>query len=59
MQKKPDNPNYAYNLAVSLEHIGKTKSALTFYEKALANSSTGVITFDQQLVRQRLEALAQ
>ncbi len=59
MQKKPGDPNYAYNLAVSLEHIGKSKSALTFYEKALANSSAGLITFDQQLVKQRLEALAQ
>ena len=59
LQKKPADPNYAYNLAVSLEHIGKSKSALTFYQKALANSSAGLITFDQQLVRQRLEALAQ
>ncbi len=59
MQKRPDDPNYAYNLAVSLEHIGKPGTALTFYQKALENSSNGLVTFDEQLVRQRLEVLAQ
>ena len=59
MQNRPDDPNYAYNLAVSLEHIGKSGAAITFYQKALDNSSNGLVTFDEQLVRQRLEVLAQ
>ncbi|MBT4194914.1 MAG: tetratricopeptide repeat protein [Gammaproteobacteria bacterium] len=59
MQNRPDDPNYAYNLAVSLEHIGKPGTAIIFYQKALKNSSNGLITFDEQLVIQRLEVLAQ
>lgn len=32
---QPDNPDYAYNLAVALEHIGQSKSALDFYRRAV------------------------
>ena len=59
LQQKPNDPNYAYNLAVSLEHIGKAGVASTFYQRALDNSSKGLVTFDDQLVMQRLEVLAQ
>jgi Tfp pilus assembly protein PilF len=30
-----DNPDYAYNLAVGLEHIGQPKLALNFYRRAM------------------------
>ena len=59
LQKIPDNPNYAYNLAVSMEHLGKPLTAIDFYKRALKNSSNGLITFDNQLVMQRIEVLAQ
>ena len=32
---QPDNADYAYNLAVALEHIGQSKSALDFYRRAV------------------------
>ncbi len=32
---QPDNPDYAYNLAIALEHIGQAKSALEFYRRAV------------------------
>ncbi len=32
---QPDNPDYAYNLAVALEHIGQSKAALDFYRRAV------------------------
>ena len=32
---QPDNPDYAYNLAVALEHIGQPKVALDYYRRAL------------------------
>ena len=32
---QPDNPDYAYNLAVALEHIGQAKLALDFYRRAV------------------------
>ncbi len=59
LKNKPEDPNYAYNLAVSLEHIGQTGAAMTFYNKALENNSEGLVTFDNQLVKQRLEVLSQ
>lgn len=59
LQKKPDDPNYAYNLAVSLEHIGKSDAALTYYQKALDNNANGLVTFDSSLVMQRVEVLTQ
>ncbi len=31
----PENPDYAYNLAVGLEHLGQHKLALNFYRRAL------------------------
>lgn len=32
---QPDNPDYAYNLAVALEHIGQPRAALDYYRRAL------------------------
>jgi Tfp pilus assembly protein PilF len=32
---QPDNPDYAYNLAVGLDHIGQPKLALEFYRLAV------------------------
>jgi tetratricopeptide (TPR) repeat protein len=48
-QLQPDNPDYAYNLAVGLEHVGQPKLALNYYRRATqlaaakgrANFSTG------------------
>jgi len=34
-QLQPDNPDYAFNLAVALEHIGQPKFALDYYRRAL------------------------
>ncbi len=33
---EPDNPDYAYNLAVSLEHLRQAGPALDYYRRALA-----------------------
>jgi tetratricopeptide (TPR) repeat protein len=34
-QLQPDNPDYAFNLAVALEHIGQPKPALDYYRRAV------------------------
>lgn len=34
-QLQPDNPDYAFNLAVALEHIGQPKAALDYYRRAV------------------------
>ncbi len=57
LQNNPDDPNYAYNLAVSLEHIAKPKVAIAYYQRALENFDKGLATFSREVVDQRLETL--
>jgi len=59
LQNNPDDPNYAYNLAVSLEHISQPSSAITYYQRALDNFTNGLATFNRDIVTQRLEILGQ
>ena len=56
---KPEDPNYAYNLAVSLEHMGKGKAASGFYQRALDNVPNALATFNSNLVQQRIQVLSQ
>jgi tetratricopeptide (TPR) repeat protein len=57
LQHNPSDPNYAYNLAVSLEHISQPSSAITYYQRALDNFTNGLATFNRDVVNQRLELL--
>ena len=57
LQNNPADPNYAYNLAVSLEHISQPRSAATYYQRALDNFGNGLATFSREVVAQRLEVL--
>jgi len=59
LENNPDDPNYAYNLAVSLEHIAKPKVAIAYYELALNNYTRGLATFNRDVVDARLEMLRQ
>jgi tetratricopeptide (TPR) repeat protein len=53
-----ENADYAYNLAVSLEHINQPRPALLFYRKALAlGEATPRIHFDVRVARARVEQL--
>ncbi len=57
------NPDYAFNLAVSLDHIGQLQSAIDYYNTALelANQSGGgpaTISFDRAVVISRINALS-
>jgi len=58
LQNNPRDPNYAYNLAVSLEHISQPTSAITYYRRALDNFENGLATFNRDVVDRRLELLA-
>ncbi|MEE8366255.1 MAG: tetratricopeptide repeat protein [Gammaproteobacteria bacterium] len=59
LKHNPNDPNYAYNLAVSLEHIEKPEVAIAYYERALDNFNNGLATFNRDVVDQRLEKLKQ
>ncbi len=59
LQLRPDDPNTAYNLAVSLEHLGKPGVATEYYRRALANRDRALAIFDADQVEQRIEVLAQ
>jgi len=59
LENNPDDPNYAYNLAVSLEHIAQPGVAIIYYERALNNFTNGLATFNRDIVDARLEMLRQ
>jgi cytochrome c-type biogenesis protein CcmH/NrfG len=52
----PDNADFAYNLAVSLDHLGQARNALLFYQRALAARTRG--TFDRKVVEARVSAIS-
>ena len=51
----PDNADYAFNLAVSLDQLRQTAAALRYYEKALAIG--GVHRFDRSQAEARVQQL--
>jgi tetratricopeptide (TPR) repeat protein len=58
-QMQQDNPDYAYNLAVGLEHLNQPKLALTYYRKAIELSfAKGRANFDQNRVIERIGQLS-
>ncbi|MCC6201401.1 MAG: tetratricopeptide repeat protein [Gammaproteobacteria bacterium] len=54
-----DQADYAFNLAVSLDHLGQSAAAMDYYRKALALAAAGSpATFDAAATRARIDALA-
>ncbi len=51
----PDNADYAFNLAVSLDQLHQYPSALTYYEKALAGN--GAHRYDRAQAEARVQQL--
>ena len=54
---QPDNPDYAYNLAVALEHIGQPKAALEFYRRAVQAAAIGRANFSPAAAQDRVSKL--
>ncbi len=54
----PGNPDYLFNLAVSLDHLGKQRQALNFYRQALEHAQRRRARFSTEVVSRRIEALA-
>ena len=57
-QREPSNGSYAYNLAVSLDHIAQTSAAVRYYQLALTLTQTQTTHFDRGQVKARLQRLA-
>jgi tetratricopeptide (TPR) repeat protein len=54
----PDNPDYAFNLAVGLEHLSQPKIALDYYRRAVALAqSRGHAQFEVARVENRIRSL--
>jgi len=57
---EPANPDYAYNLAVGLEHVSQPKLALGFYRRAVQLAAAkGRANFNPAQVHDRISGLAQ
>jgi tetratricopeptide (TPR) repeat protein len=54
----PDNSLYAYNLAVTLDHLHQPAAALSYYEKASRLSNPDDTTLDLDAIRRRIQELS-
>ncbi|EXI65213.1 MAG: cellulose synthase subunit BcsC [Candidatus Accumulibacter adjunctus] len=50
----PDNPDYLFNVAVSLDHLRQGKLALQYYRMALNAADLSRAAFDRNAARQRI-----
>jgi tetratricopeptide (TPR) repeat protein len=55
----PENPDYAFNLAVSLDHLHQKVQAVEFYRRSLALADKRPGTFDRALAAARARELQQ
>jgi Tfp pilus assembly protein PilF len=54
---EPENPDFAYNLAVSLDHVKQPKLALEYYRRAIALAQQRSSNFDKALALNRIQQL--
>lgn len=57
VRRDPDDGYIAFNLAVSLEHLGQGKLAAQHYQRALQISPSGTAGFDRAQVQQHVNEL--
>ncbi len=55
---EPEHPDYAYNLAVSLDHLRQPKLALEYYQRSLTLARNRAVGFNSALVEARVRELA-
>jgi tetratricopeptide (TPR) repeat protein len=54
---EPENADFAYNLAVSLDHLRQPRLALEYYQRALALSANRPVAFDRAQANARAQEL--
>ena len=52
------NPDYAFNLAVSMDHLGHTSVAKNYYQTALSLLTMRPGNFDESIIQNRLQVFA-
>ena len=57
VRHRPNNPDYLYNLAVSLDQIGQHQAAKDFYQQALAASDETSAGFNSSQVLSRIQSI--
>ncbi|MDH5389333.1 MAG: hypothetical protein OEY06_12925 [Gammaproteobacteria bacterium] len=57
-QGNSDNADYIYNLAVSLDQLGKSNQALRFYKESLVYANNKNISFSKSEVEKRIERIS-
>ena len=55
---EPDNADFAYNLAVALDHMRQSKLALQYYQRAIALARQRGASFDMAMAESRAAQLA-
>ena len=55
----PEQADYAFNLAVSLEKLGQPQAALEYYRRALEAAKQSQASFDRQQLIKRIDTLAE
>ena len=53
----PSNADYAFNLAVSLDHLGQFGAALAYYKKSLALAASSPSAIDLSALQKRMQHL--
>jgi len=54
---QPDNADYLFNLAVSLEHLRQPRLAAQYYQMALSAAGAHAIAFDRAQAQRRIQEL--
>jgi tetratricopeptide (TPR) repeat protein len=54
---EPENADYLYNLAVSLDHLKQPRLALDYYERAMATAGKAAAQFDHGQINRRVNEL--
>jgi len=53
------NADYTFNLAVSMDQLGKSKQAINFYQDSLRKSENKQVFFSRQAVKKRITELSE
>jgi tetratricopeptide (TPR) repeat protein len=55
----PENPDFAFNVAVSLDQLHQSRLALEYYQRALTLAQKRAPSFDTEIARTRVQQLSQ